>query len=189
MRFTRSLPAQHAFSFAYTINFDYLTVMSYFAMLPSLLCGTLLAAEDLRTRRVPRIWIAFGMVTQCAVFVIYGASHGRPWGFLVALGYAAFAALLQWLLSVLRPGSLGFGDVTCAALVGQAVGWLGLMVFLSWWLLMGLIGLLWIGGWHICSRFGRGTSSARTPSIRAPFVPVIVISGVCAVLLPGLLIF
>ncbi|KFJ02987.1 prepilin peptidase [Bifidobacterium subtile] len=158
--------------------------MSYFAMLPSLLCGILLAIEDLRTRRVPRIWVAFGMVTQCAAFIIYGASHGRPWGFLAALSYAVAAALLQWLLSSLRPGSLGFGDVTCAALVGQAVGWLGLMAFLSWWLLMGVVGLLWIGGWHVRSRF----SHAPAP-IRAPFVPVIVISGVCAALLPGILIF
>ena len=77
----------------------------------------------------------------------------------------------QWTLSRWRPGALGFGDVTTSCLVGQSVGCFGLVAFIMWWLIMGVVGVAWIWLWNAL----HSTSSA-------PFVPVISVSGVLAMI-------
>jgi leader peptidase (prepilin peptidase)/N-methyltransferase len=156
--------------------------MAYFCLLPSLICGCLLSVEDILTRRVPRSWVVAGMLTQCTALIAYGIGSGRPWGFVVALSYALLAAAMQLALSYLRPDSLGLGDVTSTAMAAQAVGWFGFVVFVQWWLIMGVGGLLWIVCWHCLARSRkpkRGPLAAKWHSI--PFVPVIVISAIGAI--------
>lgn len=165
--------------------------MEYFAAAPSLLCGLLICWQDIRHRRVPRVLVLVGMLSQLAVSLcawIYGA----PWQLVcLPLGFAVLAGAFQATLALVRPGTLGFGDVTCAALMGQFVGLWGWTAFILWWLLMGVLGLAWIGWWqrYRHARGQRHSSAARNelrpvqPVVMdlAPFAPVIVTAAIAAV--------
>ena len=50
---------------------DYLNGMWYMICLPSLLCGLAVSVEDIRSRRIPRTWVAAGCVVQIIVNLIY----------------------------------------------------------------------------------------------------------------------
>ncbi|RSX52488.1 peptidase A24 [Bifidobacterium callimiconis] len=103
------------------------------------------------------------MVAWCAV-------AGRWSPLIIGLGLALGSAAVQLLLAMIRPGTLGFGDVTCTLMMGLAVGWFGVEAVLVWWLLMGTLGLLMLG---IQQRRGRDS---------IPFAPAIVLSAVIVVL-------
>ena len=81
------------------------------------------------------------------------------------------SALLQLILALIKPGHLGFGDVTCTLLIGLGVGRFGITATACWWLFMGAIGLLLLVIQH-----GRGKDSI-------PFAPAIVVSGWLTVIL------
>lgn len=104
-----------------------------------------MSVTDLRSRRVPLPWVCAGVVAQLAALVLWACLGGgwRPLAMGTALG--ALSALVQLLLATVRPGALGFGDVTATALVGLAVGSLGLEAAALWWLLMGMLGLMALG--------------------------------------------
>lgn len=53
---------------------DYLNGMWYMICLPSLLCGLAISVEDIRSRRIPRAWIATGCTAQIIVNLIYALS-------------------------------------------------------------------------------------------------------------------
>lgn len=150
----------------------YPTGMTYLLALPSLLCGLAVAVEDVRSRRVPRHWIAAGCAAQLLVLVIVAVAGGEYALPLRAAGFAAASAALQCALALCRPGALGFGDVTCTLMMGVAVGAHGLDGVLAWWLAMGVLGMAWIAAWR---RFGfqRGTP-------RIPFAPAIVAAAAVA---------
>ncbi|MDF7665151.1 peptidase A24 [Bifidobacterium sp. ESL0745] len=156
--------------------------MAYIAVLPSLICGLALALEDIRRFRVPRTWVATGVLTQLAVFLAFSVFEHNPAKVLLPLGYALFSAAIQFLLSRLKPGALGFGDVTASFLTGLAIGSFGLMPYLYWWLLMGVLGLLWI---PLYPKLVKPSTSkpSSSPSSKAPFVPVIVTSAIIAAFL------
>ncbi|WEV47500.1 prepilin peptidase [Bifidobacterium sp. ESL0690] len=155
----------------------YLTDMAYIAALPSLICGLALVVEDIRHFRVPRTWVAIGVLTQLAVFLALSIIERNPAKVLLPLLYALLSAAIQFLLSRIKPGALGFGDVTASFLVGLAVGSFGLMPYLYWWLLMGALGLLWIPVYP---------KLIKNSSHKAPFVPVIVASAIIAILLSAI---
>ncbi|WEV65141.1 peptidase A24 [Bifidobacterium sp. ESL0764] len=159
----------------------YLTDMAYIAALPSLLCGLALVVEDIRRFRVPRTWVLLGVLSQFAVFLVLAIVERNPAKVLMPLGYALLSAAIQFLLSRLKPGALGFGDVTASFLVGLAVGSFGLMLYLYWWLTMGALGLLWLLLWPRIVK-----PSFPTNSPKAPFVPVIVFAGILAALLAAI---
>ncbi|WEV59795.1 peptidase A24 [Bifidobacterium sp. ESL0728] len=159
---------------------NYLTDMAYIAALPSLICGLALVVEDIRRFRVPRTWVTLGVLAQFAVFLAFSIIERNPAKVLFPLGYAALSAAIQFLLSRLKPGALGFGDVTASFLAGLAVGSFGLMSYLYWWLLMSTIGLLWI---HLYPKF---VETSSTNPHKAPFVPVIVTSAIIATFLGAL---
>ncbi|WEV64743.1 prepilin peptidase [Bifidobacterium sp. ESL0732] len=155
----------------------YLTDMAYIAVLPSLIFGLALAVEDIRRFRVPRTWVAIGVLIQLAVFLALAIVERNPAKALLPLGYALLSAAIQFLLSRFKPGALGFGDVTASFLIGLAVGSFDLMPYLYWWLLMGVLGLLWI---HLYPKLAHHSSAN---SRKAPFVPVITASAIIAILL------
>ncbi|MFT8704116.1 MAG: hypothetical protein ABF805_01840 [Bifidobacterium sp.] len=90
-----------------------------------------------------------------------------------ALFIALLSALIQLVLAILRPGTLGLGDVTCTLLVGLAVGSQGFFPFAFWWLIMGLFGCCCLAWAH-----WRGADSIA-------YAPVIVSSGFIATVLHG----
>lgn len=151
--------------------------MAYIAVLPSLICGLALALEDIRHFRVPRMWVAAGTLIQLMVFLAFSIIEHNPAKVLLPLGYAVLSAAIQFLLSQLKPGALGFGDVTASLLVGLAVGSFGLMPYLYWWLLMGALGLLWIFLW---------SKLVNHRISKVPFVPVIILSAIIAISLAAI---
>lgn len=104
---------------------DYLNGMWYMICLPSLLCGLAISVEDIRSRRIPRAWIATGCTAQIIVNLIYALSINTLYLALQAILFAVLSAVLQCALALVKPGSLGFGDVTATLLMGLAVGMFG----------------------------------------------------------------
>ena len=84
--------------------------------LPSLLCGMAVSVEDIRARRIPRMWIAVGCLAQVIVDITYALSVNSLFLALQALLFAALSAVLQCALALIKPGALGFGDVTTTLL-------------------------------------------------------------------------
>jgi leader peptidase (prepilin peptidase)/N-methyltransferase len=105
-------------------------ILGITAVLPAALVFTVisvvLAAIDLRDRRLPR-HLVFPALGAIEVALIIGAiAVGEPWRIVwSAVGAcAAFSALL--LVHIASPDGLGFGDVTYALLIGATLGWFGL---------------------------------------------------------------
>ena len=127
---------------------------------------------DIRERRVPRRWIAAGYLIQLLALLIWCALNNQLFTVMIAVVISIGAAILQLLLGLIKPGALGFGDVTITLVIGLAVGSLGWMAVLYWWLAMGVIGMAAI---VVNTRIRRKDD--------VPFAPVIVISGILATLL------
>jgi leader peptidase (prepilin peptidase) / N-methyltransferase len=161
---------------------DYLNGMWYMICLPSLLCGLAVSVEDIHERRIPRAWIAMGCTAQITVNIIYALSVNSLFLALQSLLFAALATVLQCALALIKPGALGFGDVTVTLVMGLGVGMAGLYAMVLWWLLIAVIGLLWIALW---TRFDpqRHTRYAG----RTPFAPAIVSAGAISVMVCALL--
>ena len=155
---------------------DYLNGMWYLICLPSLLCGLALSVEDVRARRIPRPWIAAGCTVQIVMNIVYAVSVNSLYLVLQALLFAALSAVLQCALALLKPGALGFGDVTSTLLIGLAVGMFGLDAIIVWWLAMALVGLAWIALWILIDP-QRNTKYAG----KTPFAPAIVVAGAIGV--------
>ncbi|OZG69291.1 prepilin peptidase [Bifidobacterium eulemuris] len=150
--------------------------MSYLACLPSLLCGLALCVEDVRHRRVPRAWVAAGSLAQLLAIIVVAVAENNAFVIVQSLLFALLCAAVQGVLALIRPGALGFGDVTCTFAIGLAVGMFGLFAVVVWWLAMGAFGLLWMAGWL------RFDPQRHTPYRgKVPFVPVIVVAAVVAV--------
>ena len=150
---------------------DYLNGMWHMICLPSLLCGLAVSVEDVRARRVPRAWIAVGCMAQIIVNIIYALSVNALFLALQSLLFAMLAAVLQCALALIRPGALGFGDVTVTSVMGLGVGMFGLYAM-----------VLWIVFW---TRFDpqRHTQYAG----RTPFAPAIVVAGAISIAICALL--
>lgn len=151
---------------------DYLNGMWYMICLPSLLCGLAISVEDIRSRRIPRAWIATGCTAQIIVNLIYALSINTRYLALQAILFAVLSAVLQCALALVKPGSLGFGDVTATLLMGLAVGMFGLFAVVFWWLAIGVVGLLWLVLW---TRFDPQKHTAYAG--KTPFVPALVAAG------------
>ncbi|MBT1166788.1 peptidase A24 [Bifidobacterium simiarum] len=123
---------------------------------------------------MPVTVVAVGSAAQLIATAIWCMRTGRWTVLAMSVGLALLCAAIQLALGLLKPGHLGFGDVTCTLLVGLAVGSFGVQTVAVWWLLMGMIGLgmLWI-----CKR--RGGDSI-------PFAPAIVAGGLLAMALQAL---
>lgn len=92
--------------------------MPYLCYLPSLLFGIAVSAHDVRTRRIPRAWIACGVLCQLVAFIVAAAYAGRWEALAGALTGMVAGAGIQLALALIRPGAVGLGDVTLCALVG-----------------------------------------------------------------------
>lgn len=151
---------------------DYLNGMWYMICLPSLLCGLAISVEDIRSRRIPRAWIATGCTAQIIVNLIYALSINTLYLALQAILFAVLSAVLQCALALVKPGSLGFGDVTATLLMGLAVSMFGLFAVVFWWLAIGVVGLLWLVLW---TRFDPQKHTAYAG--KTPIAPALVAAG------------
>ena len=153
--------------------------MPYLIYLPGLLCGLALSAEDVRRRRVPRVWVVAGVVAQLIADCIWAAMNNDFFAVVQALLFAVLCAGVQCLLALAKPGALGLGDVTAMLPLGVAVGMRGLFAVLIWWLALGAVGLALVAFW---TRFD---PQQHTPYRgKTPFVPAIFVAAIIAVCLP-----
>ena len=163
---------------------------------PGIIAGICLSVSDIRSRTVPRAAVITGYIIQLSVFAAYAAAatahlcdaagfHDghNPWGRLVSAVISSFiCAGIQFALSMVRPGALGFGDTTATWLITLAVGWLGWTAAVWWWTVLGILGLAGLGAMKLITqaRKARSCSSigtkAKTDSL--PFVPFITLSAV-----------
>ena len=141
--------------------------------LPSLLCGMAVSVEDIRARRIPRMWIAVGCLAQVIVDITYALSVNSLFLALQALLFAALSAVLQ--------GALGFGDVTTTLLIGLAVGMFGLFPVVFWWFAISVLGLLWLAIW---TRFDPQKHTRFAG--KTPFAPTIVVAGAISIAMHAL---
>ena len=68
--------------------------MGYLVALPSLLCGLAISVEDIRCRRVPRVWVAVGCLLQLVALIV-----AALWGVVVwwlAMGVLGLVWMLLW---------------------------------------------------------------------------------------------
>ncbi|MCI1217750.1 MAG: prepilin peptidase [Bifidobacterium crudilactis] len=149
--------------------------MPYLLLLPSLICVLALSIEDIRSRRIPRLWVFSGAMVQLIVFVCWSLINADGRSLALCLVLALISAAIQFLMAVIRPGMLGFGDVTCTAATGLAVGWLGLLPVLMWWCFMGILGLTAIG---VAVLRMRHITPGTTRQMQIPFAPVIASAAV-----------
>ena len=146
--------------------------------LPSLLCGTAVSIEDVRFRRVPRIWIIFGCLAQIIADTVYAIALNSLFLVLQALLFAILSAALLGSLALVKPGALAFGDVTSTLMVGLSVGMFGLFAMVYWWLAIAVIGMIWLAFWTQFDPQRHTRFAGKTP-----FVPVIVVAGAIGVII------
>ena len=154
--------------------------MPYLCYLPRLLFGIAVSAHDVRTRRIPRAWIACGVLCQLVAFTVAAAYAGRWEALAGALTGMVAGAGIQLALALIRPGAVGLGDVTLCALVGCAVGGHSPTAFVLWWMCMAAIGAGWILAWQALRHMQMTGAHGK-----APFAPVIVAAGVAAIAFLG----
>lgn len=147
--------------------------MDYLITLPGFIFACLLAWSDLRTRKVPRRLVCTGLVIEGMVQILVSLMQKNPAPLVSSLGLCVGSTLLQFILALIRPGALGFGDVTATALVALSLGPLGLTTVIVWWLLMGLMGLLALAVQALLP-----LQPGREDGL--PFVPVILAAGLVA---------
>nr|WP_125979180.1 peptidase A24 [Bifidobacterium goeldii] len=157
--------------------------MVYLMLLPGLICGLALCVEDMRARRIPRLWVALGFVAQIATIAAYAIAVNDMFIIVQALLFAILSTLIQLGLAMIKPGSLGFGDVTCMIVIGLAPGMFGLTAVVMWWLSMGALGILWLAIWPHVSKHVHSTRLRK----KTPFAPVIVLAAIVAVSIASLL--
>ena len=143
--------------------------MWYMICLPSLLCGMAVSVEDIRARRIPRMWIAVGCLAQVIVDIAYALSVNSLFLALQALLFAALSAVLQCALALIKPGALGFGDV------------FGLFPVVFWWFAISVLGLLWLAIW---TRFDPQKHTRFAG--KTPFAPTIVVAGAISIAMHAL---
>ena len=155
--------------------------MPCYFCLPSLICGLAVSVEDIRHRRVPRAWIASGCLAQILATLAWAVIGNAFFLVLQSLLFALLCTGVQVGLALLKPGALGFGDVTITLAMGLAVGVYGLEAVAVWWVTISILGSLFIVLW---TRFDPQRRTAYQG--KTPFAPVIVVAAVIAVLLYSL---
>ncbi|EPI54110.1 hypothetical protein [Gardnerella vaginalis] len=167
-------------------------IMACLFAMPTLVCTIALCATDLVSRVVPRLWVVLAAFAQSAANLIFSliTLHNVNFllcGWLCAVTIFAFYVLVQKLCV---RGALGFGDVTCASMIAQALALFGFDCIIYWFALVGIFGLIWILVWKICSkvclRFFRVNFSSvksKNEQNKIPFVPVLAASAIIAVML------
>ena len=153
--------------------------MVYLIPVPGLLTALLLALIDIRSRRVPRLLVIFGLMLQTVTLLVFSLIRAQPILLVQCLLLTLASAGLQLLLALVRPGALGLGDVTATGLIALSLSVLGWTTILIWWFMMGLLGLIALALLWLARR----RASARTSSpLTLAYVPVILAGAVAALI-------
>jgi leader peptidase (prepilin peptidase) / N-methyltransferase len=141
--------------------------------------GVALALIDLDVKRLPNVIVLPSYVVALVLLGAAAVAGGDGWPLLRAgLGMAALYAF-YFLLLVVYPKGMGFGDVKLAGVLGLYLGWLGWPEVVTGAFLGFLLGGLVGGGLMALHRAGRKT--------QIPFGPFMLLGALLAVLWGGVL--
>lgn len=118
-------------------------------LIPTFLALLVVTYTDIRYRRVPRIVIGAGLGTQSVCLIVLSTITQYWDNLIMSIVFMLVCTAIQYILALIRPGALGLGDVTATALITFALGWLGLIPVLLWWLYCGICGLIQLAVAHI----------------------------------------
>ncbi|MFJ7251429.1 prepilin peptidase [Streptomyces sp. NPDC098085] len=140
--------------------------------------GVLLATIDRRVHRLPdRLTLpAAGAVAVLLGVAALPPGHGGSW-LSALLGGAALGAF-YFLLFLINPNGMGFGDVKLALSLGAALGWYGWAVVFAGGFAGFLLGAVYGFGLMVLKRAGRKTG--------IPFGPFMISGALLGLLLGGL---
>lgn len=178
--------------------------------IPTLICAIALCFTDMRYFCVPRLWVIIAIFAQTLSNSIYSIATKHDFSITLYGWISALSCFLLYLTMRKISGkkSIGFGDITCATMLAQALGLFGIESLIIWIALTGLVGGFAIIAYVIFQKYvnykkqtsnsnsksGSDSTSDSTSdsnskyddknkSLRIPFVPVEVLSAIFAVIL------
>ncbi|RIY27350.1 peptidase A24 [Bifidobacteriaceae bacterium WP021] len=128
---------------------------------------------------MPRLWVVIAGIFQSFANLIYSVILFRNISVLI-FGWISCVIIfvIYWSMrKISAKNAIGFGDVTSASMIAQALVLFGFYCLIYWFALVGTVGLLWLLLWKIYCKI----CSPINASI--PFVPVEAISAILAALL------
>ena len=148
-----------------------------------------MSIPDVRSRVIPRILSAAGILLQCVSFIVEwiviptSRVHSM---ILTALLICFVCTVVQLFLTLVKPGSLGMGDVTATVLLTLGIGRFGWTCALLLWLFSGLLGLLGLLILNIINKVYKEKGASRSKSSQSlPFAPFLTIAAFLAILAIG----
>lgn len=87
--------------------------------------GVALAAIDLDTKRLPNVIVLPSYPVAAALFLLPALLEGQWDNYVRAIAGAAALCGVYFLLALIHPAGMGFGDVKLAGVLGAYLGWLG----------------------------------------------------------------
>lgn len=176
--------------------------------IPTLICAIALCFTDMRYFCVPRLWVIIAIFAQTLSNSIYSIAIKHDFSITLYGWVSALSCFLLYLTMRKISGkkSIGFGDITCATMLAQALGLFGIESLITWIALTGVIGGFAIIAYVIFQKYvdskkqisnstfnSNSNSNSKSKSnskyddknksLRIPFVPVEVLSAIFAVIL------
>ena len=151
-------------------------IITIISALPTLACAIAVCITDIKSRVVPRLWIIIALFLQSLANLICSIILFRDIRLLI-FGWIScvFVFAIYCIMRKIAPtNSFGFGDVTSAAMIAQALVLFGFDSLICWFALVCLVGLVWLLLWKIYCKIFLPTNSS------IPFVPVEAISAIIA---------
>lgn len=154
-------------------------IITILSVLPTLTCLISVCVTDIKSRVVPRLWVVIAGIFQSFANLIYSIILFRNSSVLI-FGWISCVIIfvIYWSMrKISAKNAIGFGDVTSASMIAQALVLFGFDCLIYWFTLVGAVGLLWLLLWKIYCKICSPTNASM------PFVPVEAISAILAALL------
>lgn len=154
-------------------------IITILSVLPTLTCLISVCVIDIKSRVVPRLWVVIAGIFQSFANLIYSIILFRNSSVLI-FGWISCVIIfvIYWSMrKISAKNAIGFGDVTSASMIAQALVLFGFDCLIYWFTLVGAVGLLWLLLWKIYCKICSPTNASM------PFVPVEAISAILAALL------
>lgn len=118
-------------------------ISALIAAIPTLICAIALCFTDILYFVVPRAWVIFAIILQTLSTSIYSIllKHDFSITFLGWISSAICCCLYVIMRYIAGKKSLGFGDITCAIMLAQALILFGFESIITWIALTGVIGI------------------------------------------------
>ena len=154
-------------------------IITIISALPTLVCLISVCVTDIRSRIVPRLWVVVALIFQSFANLIYSIILFENISVLIfGLLSCVIIFAIYWIMrKISAKNAIGFGDITSASMIAQALVLFGFDSLIYWFALVGVVGLLWLLAWKIYCKIRMPTNAS------IPFVPVEAISAILAALL------